>query len=156
MAITAGDTVTVEYTGRLDDGTVFDTSRREVAETAGFADEQPGRTFEPLTVDIGAGELIEGFEDALFGQAAGDELTVTIPPEDAYGEWDEERVSDIPREEIDSALGGRDISEGDFLQTQQGTMQEVLAVDDEVVRVDFNHRLAGETLEFEIEIVDVA
>lgn len=155
MAIAAGDTVTVEYTGRLDDGSVFDTSQRSVAETAGLLEAQPDRSFDPLTVDIGAGELIDGFEDALVGLEAGDEVTVEIPPEEAYGAWEEDRVNDIPREEIDPLVGNQSIEAGDFLQTERGTMQEVLHVDDEIVRVDFNHRLAGEVLEFEIEVVDV-
>lgn len=156
MAITAGDTVTVEYTGRLEDGTLFDTSRREDAEDAGLTEADPNRTFEPLSVDIGAGELIDGFEDALLGLEEGDSVTETIPPDDGYGEWEDDRVEEFDREEIDSLIGNRDIEEGDFLQTERGTMQEVLHVDDDHVRVDFNHRLAGETLEFDIEVVDVA
>lgn len=155
MTITEGDTVTVEYVGRFEDGTVFDTSKRTVAEEAGLDDEQPARSFDPLTVEVGAGELIEGFDAALPGLDVGDSVTVTIPPEKAYGEWDAERIREFDRDEIDRLVGNRPIEEGTFLQTSQGTLQEVLHVDDEVVEVDFNHRLAGKTLEFDIEVVDI-
>lgn len=156
MTISAGDTVTVDYTGRFEDGTVFDTTHRSVADESEQLDADGERTFEPLTVEVGAGELISGFEEALTGREEGDAFTVTIPPEAAYGEWDEERIRSFDREELDTLVGNREITPGSFLQTQQGTLQEVLEVDEEVVRVDFNHRLAGETLEFEIEIREVA
>jgi FKBP-type peptidyl-prolyl cis-trans isomerase 2 len=155
MAIADGDTVTLEYIGRLDDGTVFDTSREEVASEEGLAQQQPGRDYDPLTVEVGAGKLIEGLESHLVGMEDGDTDTVTIPPEQAYGEWTDERVAEYDADEFDEMLQGADVVEGMQVQTEQGTPGEVVEADDDVVRVDFNHELAGETLEFEIEIVDV-
>ncbi len=155
MAITSGDTVTIEYVGRFEDGTVFDTTKRSVAIEAGLIDEAAEHTFEPLSIEVGTGELIEGFDDALIGLKEGVETTFTIDPEAGYGEWDEELVREFERDEISRLVGNQDIEEGTFLQTQTGTLQEVVHVDDEVVRVDFNHRLAGETLEFEIEILSI-
>lgn len=155
MAIESGDTVTIEYTGKLDDGTVFDTTRREVAEEAGLLEEGAPQEFEPMTVEVGEGNLIEGFESALEGLEAGASVSVTLQPEEAYGEWDEDRIREFEREEIDRLVGNQPITEGSYLQTQQGTMQEILHVDDEIVKVDFNHRLAGDVLQFDIEVVDI-
>lgn len=63
MSITTGNSVTLEYTGRLDDGTVFDSSPESVAEEAGLGEAQPDREYTPLTVDVGAGQVIEGMEE---------------------------------------------------------------------------------------------
>ena len=156
MAISDGDSVTIEYTGRLDDGTVFDTSRRDVAEDAGIAAEQPDREYGPLTVEVGDGRVIEGLEEALVGMEAGDEQTVTLPPEKAYGEPSDERVIEYGATEFRQALQGEEPTEGMHVQGQQGAIGEVVHVGDESVRVDFNHDLAGETLEFEVEVVDVS
>jgi FKBP-type peptidyl-prolyl cis-trans isomerase 2 len=155
MAITTGDTVTLEYVGRLDDGTVFDTSREDVATEEGLAQQQPDREYEPLTVEVGAGQLIEGLEEELVGMEVGDTETVTIPPEKAYGERTDERVAEYEAAEFDEMLQGADVVEGMHVQTQQGAPGEVVHVDDDVVRVDFNHELSGETLEFEVEILEV-
>ncbi|CAI49205.2 FKBP-type peptidylprolyl isomerase [Natronomonas pharaonis DSM 2160] len=155
MTIATGDAVTLEYTGRLDDGTVFDTSREDVAEEEGLADAQPDREYSPLTVDVGAQEVIEGMEEGLIGLEAGAETTLEIPPEKGYGEWSEERVQTFDTEELQEMLGGQLPEEGAYLEAQNGQHGEVTDVSDDVVRVDFNPELAGETLTFDVEIVDV-
>ncbi|WP_436924180.1 FKBP-type peptidyl-prolyl cis-trans isomerase [Halosimplex amylolyticum] len=155
MAISTGDTVTIEYTGRLDDGEVFDTSLESVATEEGLADDQPERDYQPLTVEIGAGRIIEGLEDALVGMETGDEDTVTIEPEQAYGERTDDRVVEYDTDEFTEMLGGRDPVEGMEIQTEQGMPGRVAEAGEETVRVDFNHELAGETLEFEVEVVSV-
>jgi FKBP-type peptidyl-prolyl cis-trans isomerase 2 len=147
--------VTLEYTGRLDDETVFDTSREAVAEEAGLAEAQPDREYAPLTVDVGAEQVIEGMEEGLVGLEAGETTTLTIPPEKAYGERSEERIQEFETEELREMLGGQTPEEGAYLEAQNGQHGEVVHSGEEVVRVDFNPRLAGETLTFEIEIVDV-
>jgi len=154
MTITTGDDVTFEYTGRLDDGTVFDSSRESVAEDAGLVEAQPDREYAPLTVEVGSGQVIEGMEEGLLGMDAGETETIEIPPEKAYGEWTEEHVQEFDTDELSEMLGQRP-EEGAFLEAQNGQHGEIVHVDDETVRVDFNPDLAGETLEFEIEIVDV-
>jgi len=154
MAITTGDDVTFEYTGRLDDGTVFDSSRESVAREAGLVETQPDREYDPLTVEVGSGQVIEGMEEGLLGMDAGETQTIEIPPEKAYGEWTEEHVQEFDTDELSEMLGQRP-EEGAFLEAQNGQHGEIIHVDDETVRVDFNPDLAGETLEFEIEIVDV-
>ncbi|MFA9516221.1 peptidylprolyl isomerase [Halopenitus sp. H-Gu1] len=156
MAIATGDSVTLEYTGRLDDEeTVFDTSRASVAEEAGLADAQPDREYDPLTVEVGAEQVIEGMDDGLVGLEPGETTTLTIPPEKAYGEWTEERIQEFETEELRGMLGGQTPEEGAYLEAQNGQQGEVIHVDEDVIRVDFNPELAGETLVFDIEIVDV-
>ncbi|MFB6136732.1 MAG: peptidylprolyl isomerase [Halobacteriaceae archaeon] len=155
MTIATGDSVTLEYTGRLDDGSVFDTSRESVAEEEGLAAAQPEREYDPLTVEVGAGRIIDGLEDALVGMEAGAEATVTVPPEEAYGEWSEERVQEFDTAELVEMTGGQTPEEGAVLEAQNGQRGELVHVDEETTRVDFNPELAGETLEFDVEIVDV-
>lgn len=154
MAITTGDTVTVEYTGRLENDSVFDTSREPVAEEAGLTEQQPDREFEPLTVEIGAGRIIDGLEEALIGMEAGDETTVEIPPAKAYGERRADRVEDYDADRFSQLLGEQP-TEGMPIEMEDRGRGHVVHADDEVVRVDFNHALAGESLEFDVEIVEV-
>ena len=155
MAIESGDTVSLEYIGRLPDGEIFDTSRESVADEAGIATDQPDREFAPLTVEMGAEQIIPGLEDALYDMTVGETDTVTIPPEKAYGEPTDEQIIEHDREEFDEMLQGQSPSEGMQVQTQQGQIGTIIALDDDVVEIDFNHELAGETLEFEVEILDV-
>lgn len=155
MAIEIGDQVRFEYTGRLTDGTVFDTSRESVAEEAGLADDHPDREFAPLTVEIGAGRIIEGLEDGLVGLEEGDVETITVSPDEAYGESSDDQVMTYEPSVFRQMLEGEDPEVGMHVQTQQGEIGEVVHIDSDVIRVDFNHELAGETLEFEIEILDI-
>ena len=148
MAITAGDTVTIAYTGRLEDGSVFDTTDEATAEEAGLLDEQPNREFEPLTVEVGEGNLIEGMEEGLLGLETGDSETVTIPPAEAYGEASDDQSREFGREDFESMVG-QEAAEGMQVQAQGGATGTVTAVDDEAVTVSFQHPLAGETLTVE-------
>jgi len=154
MTIATGDTVTIAYTGRLDDGTVFDSSKEAVAEEAGLAEAQPDREYEPLTVEVGAGQVIDGMEDGLIGLDEGESATLEIPPEDAYGEWTEDHVQEFDTDELTEMLG-QTPEEGAYLQAQNGQHGEITHVDDDVVNVDFNPELAGETLEFDVEIIEI-
>ncbi|EMA65899.1 peptidylprolyl isomerase FKBP-type [Halorubrum kocurii JCM 14978] len=147
--------MTLEYTGRLDDETVFDTSQKSVAEETGLAEAQPEREYTPLTVEIGAEKVIEGMEEGLIGLEAGETETLTIPPEKAYGEPTDENIQEFETEELREMLGGQTPEEGSYLEAQNGSQGEVVHVDEETVRVDFNPRLAGETLTFDVEIIDV-
>jgi len=155
MTIDTGDSVTFEYTGRLDDETVFDTSRESVAEQTGLAEAQPDREYAPLTVTIGDEQVIEGMEEGLIGLEAGETETLTIPPEKAYGELSDDNIQEFETEGLRETLGGQTPEEGSYLEAQNGSHGEVVHVDEDVVRVDFNPRLAGETLTFEVEIIDV-
>lgn len=156
MTIATGDSVTLEYTGRLgNDGTVFDTSRQSVAEESGLAAAQPEREFSALTVEVGAEQVIEGMEEGLIGMAAGERTTLSIPPEKAYGEWTDAQVQEFDTDELRETLGGQSPEVGTYLEAQNGRRGEIIEVDEATVSVDFNPRLAGETLEFDIEITNV-
>lgn len=90
-----GDSVYVSYTGMLSDGKVFDTSSAEAAKSAGIYDSS--RTYKPIGFVIGENSVIIGFEDAIIGMAAGENKTVEIPPERAYGNWDSSLVERMNR-----------------------------------------------------------
>jgi FKBP-type peptidyl-prolyl cis-trans isomerase 2 len=90
-----GDTVQVDYTGKLPDGTVFDTSDPEVAVSAGLYQEE--RSYQPLPVVMGAHTVIKGFEDGLLGMKEGESRTLTIAPENGYGPLDPTRIDVIPQ-----------------------------------------------------------
>lgn len=156
MTIATGDSVTLEYTGRLDDNqTVFDTSRESVAEKSGLAEAQPDREYDPLTVEIGAEQILKGMEEGLVGLETGAKTSFSIPPQKGYGEWSEEHVQEFETEQLKEMLGGKAPDEGTYLEAQNGQQGEVISVGAETVRVDFNPRLAGETLEFDVEILNV-
>ena len=135
-----GDFVKVCYVGRLEGGAVF--------EETGMC-----RSAE---IRMGAGEVAQGLEDALIGMAQGERKTITLPPDDAYGERDETLEQSIPR--LDFA---RDYQpkEGEFVAVKAPGGQMIPAmvthVDEEYVRVDFNHPLAGKTLTYELEVEEV-
>lgn len=155
MVIGTGDNVRIEYVGRLADGTVFDTSREAVAEESGLARDFPDREYAPLTVEVGEGRVVEGLERGLLGLEVGDTETITVPPGAGYGERSDDEIEAFERAAFEEALQGETPEEGMHVQTQQGGIGEIVRVDDDAVRVDFNHELAGETLEFEVEILDV-
>ena len=132
--VAIGDHVSVDYTGKLQDGTVFDSS-------AGKA---------PLGFDAGGGQMIKGFDAAVIGMRVGDNKTVTLPPEDAYGAPNPNLIVNIP---IKNVPNGTKI--GDHLYSAGGQSVLVTAVTNETVTVDANHPLAGKTLVFDIKIVNV-
>ena len=134
-----GKTVKVNYTGRLEDGSVFDSSLVE------------GR--EPLTAILGQGQLIKGFESGLMGMGEGDKKTIEIESEDAYGPYLDGMISEV---ELDKLPEGVKI--GDTLQGfgPQGPIYvKVIEVNENSARVDANHPLAGKKLIFDLEVVEV-
>ena len=134
-----GDTVRVHYTGRLESGNVFDSS-------AGG---------EPLEFQVGAGQVIPGFDEGVRGMAVGDKKTVEIEADDAYGQRVEQLVSSISREGIN--LGDTQPEAGMNLIMHVADGQEIpvqiTEVTDTHVTLDANHPLAGEKLIFEVERV---
>ena len=129
-----GDTVRVHYTGTLDSGEEFDSSR--------------GR--DPLEFTIGAQDVISGFENAVRGLAVGESVTVRLEPADAYGERDESLVVEIP---ADQAPEGLEV--GQQVQFTNGAVATVTEIGDDTITVDQNHPLAGQVLTFEIELVEI-
>jgi FKBP-type peptidyl-prolyl cis-trans isomerase SlpA len=137
--VEVNSSVTVNYTGRLNDGTVFDSSLGE------------GR--EPLTATLGQGSLIPGFEKGLMGMKEGDKKTVEIPFSEAYGTVREDLVVEVPKERVPE-----NVTEGQMLQTMtpQGAMNVIVKeVNEENVIIDGNHPLAGKDLIFDLELVSI-
>jgi len=137
----AGDTVRVHYTGTLEDGTQFDSSRGA----------------DPMEFAMGQGQLIAGFENAVAGLSSGESCTVTLAPEDAYGEQDAEMIQNVPRELMPEDV---ELKAGMVLQGQadDGRVDNftVVSFTEEMVTLDANHPLAGKSLTFEIELVAIA
>jgi len=134
-----GDSVQVHYTGSLDDGTVFDSS------------EDRG----PLSFVIGDGTMISGFDAAVRGMEVGETKTVTIPTAEAYGEYREDLVVVLPRDELEE-----DLEVGERVSLQNVTSGETISfivteISDTEVTLDANHPLVGEDLTFEIELVAI-
>ncbi|KAB1197809.1 MULTISPECIES: peptidylprolyl isomerase [Haloferax] len=156
MTIDSGDRVAIEYVGRFEDGSVFNTSQYEVAVEHGLFDaqERSKEDYAPQSFVVGAGEVIEGLDEAVVGMAVGDEATVTVPPENAYGEFDDERVRTYDPEAFE-AMVGEEPEVGLHVHAENGLHGDVIAVRDDAVEVDFNHELAGKTLVFDVEVVAV-
>jgi FKBP-type peptidyl-prolyl cis-trans isomerase SlyD len=143
------DFVKLAYTVRtVEDGTVVDTTSKEVAEDAEIDTED--YDFSPRIIVVGAGHVFEGVDEALVGSEAGDTGTVDIPAEEAFGEFDPDDVRTISAEKIDEDdryPGARVQIDG-----EQGHVETIIGGR---ARVDFNHPLAGEDLEYEYEVVEV-
>ncbi len=136
----SGDTVKIHYTGVLDDGTQFDSSA--------------GR--DPLEFEVGSGQVIPGFDQAVDGMSVGEKISVTIQPADAYGERHEQAVQEVPRSALPNDI---EPEVGMALQSMspdgQAMMFTVAAVSEDSITVDGNHPLAGQVLNFDIELVDI-
>ena len=136
-----GDKVKLHYTGKLEDDTVFDSSRDR----------------QPFSFEVGKQKVIPGFEKGIVGMEVGQSKTITIKPEDAYGPKREELIFEVNKsafpENIDPALGQQ-------LQMEQpdGQPLNVMVADitDDKVKLDANHPLAGKTLVFDIELLEIA
>ncbi|AHM04764.1 FKBP-type peptidyl-prolyl cis-trans isomerase SlyD [Roseibacterium elongatum DSM 19469] len=136
-----GTTVSIHYTGTLADGTTFDSSE--------------GR--DPLTFQMGEGQIIPGLENALSGMSEGESKTVTIPADEAYGAHRPEAIQQVPREAVPDHIP-LDLGTQLQVQTPEGqTLPVTVAeVTDETVTLDANHPLAGKDLTFAVELVKVA
>nr|WP_321498799.1 peptidylprolyl isomerase [uncultured Methanolobus sp.] len=149
-AVQAGDTISVNYTGMLEDGTVFDTSEMDIAEANGIYN--PLRGYEPLTFVAGAGQMIDGFDEAVIGMQVGEKKTITLPPEKAYGDVRGDAIINFSVDDFAAAnmtpVMGQKI-------TSQGYQGTIVNITDANVTVDFNHHLAGKTLIFDIELVSI-
>ena len=135
-----GDTVQTHYTGKLDDGTVFDSS------------EGKG----PLEFVIGAGQVIPGYEQGVVGMSLGESKTITIPVEEAYGPRRDEMILVLERKEFPPEM---DPKVGDKLEMHQPdgamTVVTVMETSPEAVTLDANHPLAGQSITFDIKLVGV-
>lgn len=139
MTVKKGDKVKVEYTGKLDDGTIFDSSE--------------GR--QPLEFEVGSGRIIKGFDQAVIGMKKGEEKEFKIEPKDAYGEHNPDFIRKIPRDKVPPEA---EIGMMLMLKTPDGVQipAEITELTGEDVTIDLNHPLAGQTLNFQIKVVDIS
>ena len=137
--VNVNSTVTVNYTGKLEDGSIFDSSLNE------------GR--EPLTAELGKGQLIPGFENGLIDMEIGDKKTVEIPASEAYGDYNENLIAEVSKDKVPEG-----VEAGAMLQTFGPTgpmIVKVVEIKDDVVLLDANHPLAGKDLIFDLELLEV-
>jgi FKBP-type peptidyl-prolyl cis-trans isomerase 2 len=145
--VQANDSISVNYIGKLEDGAVFDTSYAEVAKNASIF--IPQRQYEPLKFTVGAGQMIQGFDEGVLGMKKGEQKTLTIAPENAYGAIIPEAVVLVPLEILEKNNITAEV--GMELQTISGT-GKVTNVNGTHATIDFNHPLAGKTLVFDVKI----
>jgi FKBP-type peptidyl-prolyl cis-trans isomerase 2 len=140
MSVKKGDKIKVEYTGTLDSGQVFDTTDNR----------------EPLAFEVGSGQLIKGFDDAVVGMEKGDQKDVKVEAKDAYGKASPDLVKKVPKSQLPE---GEQPKEGMalMLHTKDGQQvpARITAVGDEDITIDLNHPLAGKNLNFKIKVVDI-
>ncbi len=138
MTVKTGDKVKIEYTGTLEDGTIFDSSTDHG---------------NPLEFEVGSGQVIKGFDDAILGMNEGEEKQFSIEPADAYGEHDPTLVQKVPREIFpqDAELVPGLLFEAG-LPTGEKVPATIMDVQGGIVSVDLNHPLAGKKLNFKIKI----
>ena len=136
----SGDTVKVHYSGRLTDGTTFDSSS--------------GR--DPLEFKVGNGDVIKGFDEGVKGMQVGDKKTVEIPVGDAYGEKSQDMIIEFPKEQFPPDMNPE---AGQQLMMSNGSGQSfpvtVTEVKESSVMLDANHPLAGQDLIFDLELVEI-
>tara|TARA_R100000951_G_scaffold46127_1_gene39155 strand:+ start:347 stop:766 length:420 start_codon:yes stop_codon:yes gene_type:complete len=136
--IKEGSKVKVHYTGKLEDGKVFDTSSDK----------------DPIEVVLGEGTLIKGFENGLIGMKDGDKKTIEVEPKDAYGDYVEGRVQEVEKSKLPE-----DIKVGMVLQatSEAGSMViQIKEIKDDTAILDANHPLAGRKLIFDLEVVELS
>ncbi len=141
MTIKKGAKVKVEYTGTLDDGSVFDSTTH-------------GDHTHPLEFEIGAGKVIPGFENAIKEMSVGDEREIHIPSAEAYGDARPELVQKVPRDKMPEGIKDGMII-GVTLANGAQIPAKVISVDEKDVTIDLNHPLAGKNLNFKLKLVEV-
>ncbi len=135
-----GDTISIHYTGTLDDGTMFDSSEGN----------------QPLKFTVGSGDVIPGFDDGVRGMEVNETRDITLVPDQAYGEYHEELVKVVPRAafppDVTPAIGlGFELE----LPSGQSMPVRIIDVEGDDVTLDANHLLAGETLHFKVRLVSI-
>ena len=135
-----GDTVSVEYTGTLETGETFDTSKGK----------------EPLQFEIGTNQVIKGFEEGVSGMKVGDEKNVKIMPSEGYGERNENYIKELPKSSVPKDL---ELKKGMLLIFKREDGMRIPGVVTEIktdtIKVDFNHPLSGKTLNFKMKLVNI-
>jgi len=140
QTVRKGDTILLHYTGMYEDGKVFDSTLNKT----------------PIPVEVGDGQMIRGLEKTVLGMQPGEEKTVTVEPEEAYGRYDENLLVEKPKEMIAENLFPK-VGMKLMLVSQEGenVPAVVTEIKDESIKLDANHPLAGKTLVFDIKLVEI-
>lgn len=150
-----GHTAVVHVVGRLvdgpDAGEVFETTDVDVALDEGIYHNH--RDYKPLEFRVGSGAVLDGIDDAVREMSVGETRTVRLEPDEAFGEYDDERVGEVPRTEL-VGEGDSEPETGALIRNEAGETGWIAEVDEETVTVDFNHELADEPVAFEIRLLD--
>lgn len=151
-----GKTAVVHYTARIvegaDAGEIVDTTDVDVALETGVYEGH--RNYEPLSFEVGAGAVLPGLDAAVREMNRGEERTVVVSPEESFGEPSDDQIVSFPREEIEDH-SDTEAEVGAIVTTDTNQSGWITEVTEDTVTVDFNHELAGETVEFEIRVIDV-
>jgi len=140
QTVKTGDAIMLHYTGLFKDGKVFDSSQEQ----------------NPIQVEVGAREIIKGLEKAVLGMKPGEKKTVTVKPEEGYGNYDEDFLIEIPEEKIPENISPQVGMQLQLINKQgQAISVVVTEILDKSVRLDTNHPLAGKVLVFDIELVEI-
>ena len=141
MSVKKGDKIKVDYEGKLDDGTVFDSSEKHG---------------QPLEFEAGSGKVIKGFDEAVIGMEKDEEKEIKLPPEQAYGKPNDQLVKKVPKDQFPPNV---ELKPGLMLALKAPNGMQMPAkikeVSDTEVTMDLNHPLAGKTLNFKIKIVGI-
>jgi len=139
MVVEKGNTIKVDYTGSFEDGEVFDASEKHG---------------EPLEFKAGEGMVVPGFDAAVIGMEVGEEKSVTLKPEEAYGEKHPNAVQIVPKDKF-PAEAKEGMMIGVPLPNGQQIPAKITKIDDKEVTIDMNHPMAGKVLVFKIKIVSI-
>ena len=155
-----GDKVVINYIGKLDDGSVFDTTIEEADccndSDCDCDDEGCGCETGPMEMTIGNEDFFPQVEEALIGMAPGEKKTVVIPAEDAFGEYDEEEVFSFSRDQLPEDIVPQVGMELELTGDDDEPIGvTVVEVNEETITVDANHPLAGEDITYEIELLEI-
>lgn len=146
-----GSTVAVDYVGKLENGTVFDTSIEAEAKKAKL---EPRPSYDPLEFKVGAGMMIPGFEKGVMGMKVNETKVITLPPEDAYGEVSDKYVINVSVATLNESNITAEV--GTNVYTATGAMGVIKAVANGNATIDFNHPLAGKTLVFTVTVRSIS
>lgn len=145
-----GDYVLIDYTGKLEDGTVFDTTLKKKALESGIYDKE--KEYQPFLFRVDAGQIIKGMDRGILGMKEEEEKTFIILPQDAYGEYKNYLVQEIPLSKLELQTPPET---GKKIVTPGGKEVTVLSSTETSATLDFNHELAGKTLTLEIKLVSI-
>jgi len=150
MTVKKGDFIRLDFTGKLEDGTLFDTTVAQVAKDSKVFDERI--TYKPVLLVVGRQQAIKGLDEAVIGMSSGDEKDVNLPPEKAFGQKNPDLITVVPtsyfNKEKVNPVPGMIVN----MNNQEGMVKSVGAGR---VIVDFNHPLAGRDLKYHVKLIEV-